>query len=423
MVQGADADDTEADTIISEQYDEAKELLTQLAAEFVDADRSRIIVVPGNHDVHWERSKKSMTPVENCPPNIATEYLSSNSKFRWDWKHRQAYEVSDGEMYESRLEHFRKFQAEFYSGLEPNPLYQTKDIVFTDHSTLDLAIVGFASWYGNDCFCGEGQINSESISLSQQLIDASDASVRVAVWHHSVEGGPRATDYMDRRVVQRLIDCGFNVGMHGHQHYPGAIWSEIRVPDIASMAIVSAGSFAVGDDQLPMGESRQFNVVDINPENQTVLVHVRAMSPAGNFGRSYRDDLGGGSFFQLDLPDSISRPLRPSAIRIIDDALDAVKNSRYEDALTLILEEQGEHPEIARQIRIEALTELGRKCDLIAVLSPPLNPDELFTLISLFIELQRYDEADAILSENRFLVDPHLCEETRARIETQRLMS
>ena len=69
-----------------------------------------------------------------------------------------------------------------------------------------------------------------SLALSQKLLAGSKTELGLAVWHHSVTGGPRAHDYMDERIVHRLVDFGFGVGLHGHQHYPGAAPFELRLP-------------------------------------------------------------------------------------------------------------------------------------------------------------------------------------------------
>ena len=48
VIQGVRADTQEPDLAIAEQYAEATDFLEKLTAKFVDSDRSRIIIVPGN---------------------------------------------------------------------------------------------------------------------------------------------------------------------------------------------------------------------------------------------------------------------------------------------------------------------------------------------------------------------------------------
>ena len=288
LVQGVGLDTGDPDAEIAAQYAEAGDLLHRLAAEFVNSDRSRVLIVPGNHDVHWGRAKSAMAPLPDCPRGVATQAYQPDSQIRWNWEDQSAYRITDRQRYGSRYDHFRQFRTDFYAGTGPNPqLHPDTDLIFAEYPSLRLAVVGFASWHGNDCFCHIGEIDPAAVAASQQLLSDSSAVVSVAMWHHSIEGGPLAQDYMDRRVVHRLIDFGFNIGLHGHQHYPGAAPYDLRLPNRTSMVVVGAGSLAVGDSELPAGERRQFNIVHVDTTKGSITVHVRAMSSDGVFTGSH----------------------------------------------------------------------------------------------------------------------------------------
>ena len=424
LVQGSSVDSSDPDSDIVAQYTEAGDFLERLATEFVDSDRSRVIIVPGNHDVHWGRARSAMRPLATCPPGIAGKALSPSSKLRWDWREQKAYEISDSDLYKSRFEHFRQFQADFYTGLEPNPLsYCDGDLVFIEYPSLGTTVAGFASWQGNDCFCDVGEIDSKPLSSSRQLLARSQAPVAVAVWHHSIVGGPRAHDYMDQRVVHKLIDFGFRVGLHGHQHYPGAAPFELRLPNLTSMAVIGAGSLAVGDSELPMGEQRQFNIVVIDPASESITVHVRAMSHGGVFSGSHRDDFGGETFINLKLPPSPSLPKTDSATRRLDEALEVVALEQYEKALELLSDVPCSQSRVKRQIKIKALEGLGRQEELIELLDPPQTVDEVVHVISLLLDAQRFDEATARLGAASTLVDPTLLKNLTETIAARRMIS
>ena len=270
LIQGVSSDATDPDAQIQAQYEEANEFLLRLAAEVIDSDISRVIIVPGNHDVNWDRARRAMRPLDTCPPRINTVAFEANSGIRWNWRDQTAYEIFDDNLYKSRLHAFRDFQSRFYAGLNESPLHRDNDgdLVYFDYPQFGLVVAGFASWHGNDCFCTVREINSASLASSQKILSGSQAPMAIAVWHHGVAGGPRSVDYMDERVIHQLIDLGFTVGLHGHHHYPAAAPFEVRLPNRTAMAIVSAGSLAVGDGELPMGENRQFNVVVIDPDKK-----------------------------------------------------------------------------------------------------------------------------------------------------------
>ena len=164
---------------------------------------------------------------------------------------------------------------------------------------------------------------------------------------------------MDQRIIHKLIDLGFTVGLHGHHHYPAAAPFEVRLPNRTAMAIVSAGSLAVGDGELPMGENRQFNVVVIDPSKRQVTVHVRSMSYAGVFAKSHRDEFGGQSFIEMGLPISPARPKVPTDTQLIDDAMTAIANRHFDEALALLPKISCSRDHEKRLIKIEALDGLG----------------------------------------------------------------
>ena len=424
VIQGVPADTQEPDSKIEAQYAEARDFLEKLGAKIVDSDRSRIIIVPGNHDVNWSRARRAMNILEACPDDIARVSLQVDSNVRWNWRERKAYRVNDSNMYQSRFDYFRQFQADFYAGLSPTPLtHSDKDLVYFEHPSLGLVVVGFASWDGNDCFCTVGEIAQESVTCSRELVADSMAPVAVAVWHHSIIGGPRAQDYMDARIIHRLIDFGFNVGLHGHQHYPGAAPFELRLPNLSSMVVVAGGSIAVGDSELPMGEQRQFNIVAIDPISKSITVHVRAMSHAGVFSGSHRDDFGGNTFIRLDLPLPPFRAGKDTATKLVDDAMTAVSAGEYAKALDLIGGVDSTHSETIRLITINALDGLGNRDELIKVLDPPQNVDEVVKYLSLLLEDGRYEEASAMLETASKLIDKASYEGLAAVIAAKRAVS
>ena len=176
---------------------------------------------------------------------------------------------------------------------------------------------------------------------------------------------------MDQRVIHKLIDFGFSVGLHGHQHYPGAAPFELRLPNLTSMAVVGAGSLAAGDSELPMGERRQFNIVVIDPDSNSITVYVRAMSSGGVFTGSHRDDFGGNSYIELNLSPSPSRPKPPTHTQRLNDAMTAVATEQYKRALELLAEINTSHSHEKRQIKIRALDGLGRQEESIELLATP----------------------------------------------------
>lgn len=425
LIQGVSMDESEADREIETQYEEAGEFLNELTSKLFGSDLARVVIVPGNHDVQWNRAKQAMRPLESPPPEIAESTLDPESGVRWNWREMQAYEIYDGDRYGSRFEHFRRFQASFYAGLEPNPIVEgTSDLVFVEYPTLDLAVAGFASWHGNDCFCHVGAIHASSLARARDLLDESRSRFGVAVWHHGIVGGPRAQDYMDQRVIHRLIDSGFTIGLHGHQHFPGAAPFDLRLPNLTSMAVIGAGSLAVGDLELPMGERRQYNIVVIDEENHVVRTHIRSMSSAGVFTKSHRDDFGGRDFMELPLHESPVRTRGTAELRKLDDAMAAVQREEYPEALSILTPGViSSFPTEARQITVLALEGSGQTDALISYLDPPQSAEELFRAVSVLLDKKDFDVALERLERGRSLVSHSQYVELTQMIEARRQIS
>ena len=81
LVQGAALDAPDPDAEVDTQYREVGDFLEELSEEFLDGNRSRMVIVPGNHDVHWRRSLDGMTPIDPCPDGIATKATTADFRF------------------------------------------------------------------------------------------------------------------------------------------------------------------------------------------------------------------------------------------------------------------------------------------------------------------------------------------------------
>ena len=70
---------------LKEQYQIAEKLLTSLVDEFLEGDRSRAVIVPGNHDVDWNGVRKAFQPEEHSLENPRGFVNDPESNYRWSW--------------------------------------------------------------------------------------------------------------------------------------------------------------------------------------------------------------------------------------------------------------------------------------------------------------------------------------------------
>ena len=170
-----------------------------------------------------------------------------------------------------------------------------------------------------------------------------------------------------------------------------------------------------------MGERRQFNVVVIDPDKESITVHVRGMSAAGVFTGSHRDDFGGNTFIELDLPANRSGGRSSGDWQPLDEAMTAVAERRFEDALELVGRIPSSRQTEKRRIEMESLRGLGRQQQLIEVLDPPLTANELVELIALLLDAGRADDANERLQTSRSLLTPSLFCDMSATIKARRI--
>ncbi|MCY4171780.1 MAG: metallophosphoesterase [Bacteroidetes bacterium] len=288
-------------TKIQKQYEVAKDFLDELVKRFLQGDRSRLVMIPGNHDVDWNTAFTALASVssDELPNDPEIALHAEGSLLRWDWKTLTMYRIKDPELYEQRLAPFWQFFKDFYDGVPElksgkNP-YDVRIFNLCDDR---IGVAAYNSCHGNDCFAFQGMIRPEAIARND--LDLNDSKniydLRMAVWHHGIEGSPYRTDYMNVNIVHGLIGRGFRLGLHGHQHKSHVNAQEIRLPDQERMAVVSAGSLCASSYELPVGIPRQYNIIEIADDFCSVRTHVRSMSVANLFSKAHLPDFGGASF-------------------------------------------------------------------------------------------------------------------------------
>ena len=394
------------------QYSIAEDFLARLCEEFVGGDRSRVVLVPGNHDVDWNTSRAAMVEVaaDNEPrPEVA---FREDSQYRWDWRTKRFYQIIDQNRYSQRLDAFWDFAERFYTGV-PGLLRFARGTDYNVFRLCDnrIGVAAFNSCNGNDCFSFHGSIKRQAISASHLELGSAPYSFELwlAAWHHNIEGPPYRTDYMDMDLVRNMIGRGFRLGLYGHQHRTQAEPRHIFLPDRNTMAVVGAGSLCAGPKELPTGFYRQYNIIELADNLQSARVHIRQMETAQLFSRAHLSSVGGRSYVDLEceIPGEIAARLaatRPTfQAQAILEAERFVKKERFPDAVSLLeplivgLERYG------RMVFFEAAVGARRWDLVIKHGDPPQSIQELMSLIEAYDQthqtllgreaLTRYGEA------------------------------
>jgi len=410
IIQGVALDKANSATELKAQYDVAHDFLAELANRFFDGDRARVIIVPGNHDVDWNTARASMEAVDKPDARLKELLTTTNSPFRWDWENKQLYMIKDRTLYERRFDQYRTFHRSFYES-SAAPAYSDPDAYFDLFECKGRIIVAaFNSCHENDCYRDQGAIPEEAIARAHLAIRDRQKpyALKVAVWHHSIEGPPGLSDYMDVSLVRRMIDRGFRLGLHGHQHRADAANHHINLPEKTDMVVVSAGSLCAGPRDLPVGVQRQYNVIEISNDFDSCRVHVREVTSANVFVPSIRQ-FGGTSFLDIkwtpgsDGGQLIDRDIKETRAVVIR----AEKLAREGDpsgAVALLLAHQPHLTPYGRQLLLESALAADRWAEILSVADPEASAFELVSFVEAAIRLGEFDRAHSVLNEKAALV-------------------
>lgn len=411
IVYGTRRSHPDAEQELARQYDEALTFLAELADTFFDGQRERIVVVPGNHDVSLSHVQRATTPVDmpRVPEQralLAQQFLQDGTNLRWDWNELSMLRVTDQGLYAQRFEPFARFFESFYLGKRAFSLDPASQYSIHDFPDLGIVVAGFSSCYDTDPFNRTARIFPDCVAKAiQQTADfVRRGRLPIAVWHHSIQGGPKEADYLDQDVLQSLMDGEFALGMHGHQHRPQVLEHRFTADRTRNMVVVSAGTLCGGPHSLPTGRRRAYNLLVVDPASRNATIHVREMgnqdfsSPV--WGPAYIADFSGPS---LAFP--LSPPSRSdSAFQDAAEAARLVTGGHYREAYALV---QGHMQNAyARRVAVEALGTLGEWQEVRKAFSPPQSADEFIILADALDELRESAELSALLA-SEFAVTSH----------------
>jgi len=432
IIQGVPLGTQDAPAKIASQYAAAEAFIVELTNRFLDGDRSKVVLIPGNHDIDWvtARSAMNLVGVEDQPKgNLASELFREDTPYRWSWKTRELYRIGDQATYARRLEAFWTFFERFYENVpgllkvrprSPANLYSLQNG--------RIGLSAFDSCHGNDCFAFHGSIPREVVARAHlDLVEeGNNFELLIAVWHHNVEGPPYRNDYMDIDIVRGMIGRGFRIGLFGHQHRPEAVPHQIHLAARETMAVIGAGSLCAGARELPLGAHRGYNIIEVTDDMKGARVHVREAGAVANlFGPSRRPAFGGKSYTDLswDPPaDLMGRPIDQTDVALrsaVQGAERLLNDGLSHKAVSELLPYRNRLPEFGRRLLIEAVRASGDYPLLIDILTPPGTITELVDLVEVCVANRRFEPARTFLLEHgaRLAVSEPTAAELRSRID------
>jgi predicted MPP superfamily phosphohydrolase len=262
-----------------EEYRAAFALVDGLVKHF-GLDPSRVVVIPGNHDVNWTLSKKAYPFVfrDELPSPLPAERSIPAGD--------AGALLRDERLYRERFASFNShFYRRVYSG-QDYPLDYAEQFLWLERPGDRILFLGLNScWQLDHHFRDRASIYMPALAQALDRLQegAYDGWLKIAVWHHPVTG----RQMMNDEFMQLLTVHGFQVCLHGHIHE--AIEGFHKYDEERGIRIVGAGTFGAPAKDQVTGIPLQYNLLSFDPRKGTITVHTRKKEkPAGAWSADAR---------------------------------------------------------------------------------------------------------------------------------------
>jgi 3',5'-cyclic AMP phosphodiesterase CpdA len=318
------------------EYAKLKRFLEAEIEPLVVGDRAavktRIVIIPGNHDVDWSAEVFETLAIANAQYDLAKQWFADGQ-----WRpETQPYRVKIGnfgatsafqiraDRYHERFAAVQSFLTDYYSGqlVHPHRPFSLLDARGTGTGDwqahvfpeMHVALLAFNSCYRNDRYWHGAQIHEDAITEARDHVDRLDHArnfLRIGVWHHGLESHRSRPDRLTFENLTALVTSGIKVGFHGHVHKSHAQLHRFITNDFA---LVSSGTLGAAADDRPDAVANQFSIVDLHRNRLRVEVY----ESEGLGAYSAREDRRRFMYFDLDVerPLDVSKPLRSWASHV-----------------------------------------------------------------------------------------------------------
>jgi small GTP-binding protein len=247
------------------EYEAASEMMEALIQR-TGLDTGRVLIVPGNHDLNWDLSKKAYPFVykdDSLGPLPEGTFIPAGDTGAL---------VRDTGLYQKRFAHFNNY---FYKKIYPGEEYSNdyeKQFTLIKRSEDKILFLGLnSSWEIDHHFRHRPGINMKALTfaLDQLLDDQYNDWLKIAVFHHPVSGKAMMND----EFLQLLAVHGFQICLHGHIHE--AQEGFYKYDSKRGLHIIGAGTFGAPANEQVSGIPLQYNLMTLNWETHSITVETR----------------------------------------------------------------------------------------------------------------------------------------------------
>ena len=406
LAEGANGEG--AEDKIQKQYKEVEGFLNKLVDYFLEGNKSKLIIVPGNHDLYRGATIKSMEIVPDELRDTARErYFKGDPKYRWNWNDFHFYFINNDEEYASRFIFFVDFYNRFYDGIRSIDDCDMLNHVI-DLPEYNVAFATFNSCYRIDHLNQIGAINTKAIAESQPNLSKVFKQGRfiVGVWHHNISGIPTQTNYLDPRVLHSLMYFHIQLGLYGHQHHTEALYEYHDIFKQGRMTLISSGCLYGRGKTMPEGTHCQYNILEIEQHDNKVNVtlHVREDETAWDIPSWRKKQIDGKDSYLMEF----SLPTIDYK-RILSDCLSLAKVEKdYENAVKTLISIRDCEPS-ANKFIDEFLKELSFE-EICSIEFIPQTISQIVSVLSASIETRAWKTFDNAIdhAEKLGIHSPHI---------------
>ncbi|HLG17661.1 MAG TPA: metallophosphoesterase [Blastocatellia bacterium] len=241
----------------------------------------RCVIVPGNHDLSWEREVYEWKPKRK----VDLGALKPGSCVAQG----DGFLVRDEGSYPARFENFGKFYHELIQQPYPlEPESQGVSFLFADDKLQFLAIN--SAWDIDEYFKDRSGVNESALvrgvgdagkqierAQAEQRLASDAGLLKIAVWHHPVTGNEKI---IKDSFLAQLQQAKFKLCLHGHVHEDTA--DLIKYFDKRRrLHVAGAGSLGAPVNDRPESTPRLYNVIEVWRDLSKIRVHTRCLRKDG----------------------------------------------------------------------------------------------------------------------------------------------
>ena len=258
----------------ADEYEAAQKFFDNFRQDFC-LKPEQIIIVPGNHDINWQKSEEAYTLVRRR--NYDGRTITVNGETNPD----PNYAIDDGGNYvekqdEDKYKERFLYFSDFYESIKgkPYPLEYEQQCIIDYLPDKNLLILGLNSaWQLDHHYKKRASINVNALSKAlTEIRRNSDYNncLKIAVWHHPLDsvGNDRITD---QGFIEQLAVADFRLFLHGHIHKAEtSLYRYDMSQNGRKLDRICAGTFGAPTRELVSGYPWQYNLLKFEGNQLTV---------------------------------------------------------------------------------------------------------------------------------------------------------